>query len=147
MKRLLLAQLFLTFIFGCSYKESVLDEKNNPNINLECTLDYVYSDGYQGPMTLWGPILITLEKDFNYVDVIHKERLGSSYEGKADLKFTTFGYDMKIIKDTIKFSHNYSFDDVEHTYEINRATGEILYTFVSKHSGKCIVLEDPEPLF
>ena len=47
MKRLLLAPLLLTLIFSCSYKESVLDKKKKPIVNLECTLtDYsAYRNG------------------------------------------------------------------------------------------------------
>ena len=156
MKRLLLAPLLLTLLFGCS--------KENPIVNLECTLDTVFSEILDAEWSLSkedqqsGPILISFDKEsFTWVTVSHKRRLGGPLGGFeipfGDLDFTEF-LTVNTTKDLIKFKHSYS--DSEHIYEINRINGKIVYfsqtsgtkdTFISTYTGQCIVLEDAEPLF
>ena len=79
MKRLLLAPLLLTLLVGCGIKETFLFDRKNPIVNLECTLDTVFSDTLDAEWSLSkedqysGPILISFDKEnFTWVTVSQK---------------------------------------------------------------------------
>ena len=153
MKRLLLASLFLTLLFGCSNKNDI--------INLKCTMDQ-WQDGNVfrliDPYEPFAIINITINT---------KNKKGSFHDSEYLL------YEQPIMVDKIFLSSDYieiksfytealnshiSSDkgdwDSKTVFKINRINGEIIYSFEESsydgiyiYKGECYVPEDVETLF
>ena len=145
MKRLLLAPLLLTLLFGCS-------SKDNGIINLECSFDSLRASNfpkgsYQPIEAYWLNSDIKINEKDKKVSIIYKEH--------KNMKKKKIGDNILITNSLIKFEHSLFIDYViDFKYEINRINGEIDLLLAyknhegyAKFKGKCFVPEDLETLF
>ena len=145
MKRLLLAPLLLTLLFGCS-------SKDNGIINLECSFDSWRASNfpkgsYQPIEAYWLNSDIKINEKDKKVSIIYKDNKGMKEKKIED--------NILITNSLIKFEHSHFIDyGIDYKYEINRINGEIdlLLDFQShegyaKFKGKCFVPEDLKTLF
>ena len=154
MKRLLLAPLLLTLLFGCSNKNDI--------INLKCTMDQ-RQDGSNvfrliDPYKPFAIIDITINTKNKKASFFDSEYLLFEQPIMVDKIFLSSDYiEIKSFYSEALNSHISSDKgdwDSKTVFKINRINGEIIYSFeyssndaIAIYKGECYVPEDVETLF
>ncbi len=163
MKRLLLAPLFLTLLFGCSNTNEIIRNKNDI-INLECVLNEVSNDSenynYDENRNIEYEITLDTKNKEGTWRIVTWDNPPKEFENVVITSKFIYLQRTRGINDT--WGLPYFLPD--YSYTINRANGEIIQklvlTYFDKNykripyeidrewlKGICIVSEDAETLF